>query len=101
MHPPGQGGHDHPHRHSGSALLGDQKLFDELVTGFDKEVVRNTVPQIVAAKLAEREDRVRRSGQSRYLVEPNVKDGKGRGCAICIPCSGSRNTSTACASRTN
>src|ERR1700693_524554 len=58
-------------------LLGDQKLFDELVTRFDKEVVRNTVPQFVAAKLAEREDRVRRSGQSRYLVEPNVKDGKG------------------------
>jgi [protein-PII] uridylyltransferase len=58
-------------------LLGDQKLFDELVTRFDTEVVRNTAPQFVAAKLAEREDRVRRSGQSRYLVEPNVKDGKG------------------------
>ncbi|MGB8137599.1 MAG: [protein-PII] uridylyltransferase [Pseudolabrys sp.] len=58
-------------------LLGDRKLFDELVTRFDKDVVRNTAPQFVAAKLAEREDRVRRSGQSRYLVEPNVKDGKG------------------------
>ena len=39
--------------------------------------MRNTAPEFVAAKLAEREDRVRRSGQSRYLVEPNVKDGKG------------------------
>src|SRR5665213_3552324 len=58
-------------------LLGDKKLFDELQTRFDKEVVRNTAPQFVAAKLAEREDRVRRTGQSRYLVEPNVKDGKG------------------------
>src|ERR1035437_431595 len=58
-------------------LLGDQKLFDELVKRFDNEVVRNTASQFVAAKLAEREDRVRRSGQSRYLVEPNVKDGKG------------------------
>ncbi|HEY1309983.1 MAG TPA: [protein-PII] uridylyltransferase [Pseudolabrys sp.] len=58
-------------------LLGDKKLFDELQTRFDKEVVRNTAPQFVAAKLVEREDRVRRSGQSRYLVEPNVKDGKG------------------------
>ena len=47
------------------------------MTRFDKEVVRNTATQFVAAKLAEREDRVRRSGQSRYLVEPNVKDGKG------------------------
>ena len=34
-------------------------------------------PQFVAAKLAEREERHRRAGQSRYLVEPNVKDGKG------------------------
>jgi [protein-PII] uridylyltransferase len=58
-------------------LLGDKKLFDELVTRFDQEVVRNTAVQFVAAKLAEREERVRRSGQSRYLVEPNVKDGKG------------------------
>ena len=58
-------------------LLGDRELYDELITRFDKEVVRNTAPEFVAAKLAEREDRVRRSGQSRYLVEPNVKDGKG------------------------
>ena len=58
-------------------LLGDRKLFEELVSRFDNEVMRNTAAQFVAAKLAEREDRVRRSGQSRYLVEPNVKDGKG------------------------
>ena len=58
-------------------LLGDKNLFDELVTRFDNEVVRNTASEFVAAKLGEREDRVRRSGQSRYLVEPNVKDGKG------------------------
>lgn len=58
-------------------LLGDRKLFDELITRFDNSVVRNTAPQFVAAKLAEREERIRRSGQSRYLVEPNVKDGKG------------------------
>src|ERR1700686_4056953 len=58
-------------------LLGDKKLYDELVKRFDHEVVRNTAAQFVAAKLGEREDRGRRSGQSRYLVEPNVKDGKG------------------------
>ena len=46
-------------------------------TRFDKEVVRNTAQEFVAAKLAEREERHRRAGQSRYLVEPNVKDGKG------------------------
>ena len=58
-------------------LLGDRKLFDELQTRFDSEVVRNTAVEFVAAKLAEREERIRRAGQSRYLVEPNVKDGKG------------------------
>jgi len=58
-------------------LLGDRALFDELQTRFDNEVVRNTAPEFVAAKLAEREERIRRAGQSRYLVEPNVKDGKG------------------------
>jgi [protein-PII] uridylyltransferase len=58
-------------------LLGDRKLFDELMARFDKSVVQSTGPEFVAAKLAEREERHRRVGQSRYLVEPNVKDGKG------------------------
>src|SRR5262245_61997477 len=58
-------------------LLGDRKLYDELVARFDKDVVQGTGAEFVAAKLAEREERHRRAGQSRYLVEPNVKDGKG------------------------
>ena len=58
-------------------LLGERTLYDELIKRFDNEVVRNTASEFVAAKLAEREERVRRSGKSRYLVEPNVKDGKG------------------------
>jgi [protein-PII] uridylyltransferase len=58
-------------------LTGDQPLYDELVDRFDKEVVQGTAAEFVTAKLAEREERHRRAGQSRYLVEPNVKDGKG------------------------
>ena len=58
-------------------LNGDRVLFDELIERFDKNVVQGTGAEFVAAKLAEREDRLRRAGQSRYLVEPNVKDGKG------------------------
>src|SRR6266571_4092138 len=58
-------------------LTGDQPLYDELVARFDKEVVQGTATEFVTAKLAEREERHRRAGQSRYLVEPNVKDGKG------------------------
>lgn len=58
-------------------LTGDKPLYDELVARFDKEVVQGTASDFVTAKLAEREERHRRGGQSRYLVEPNVKDGKG------------------------
>src|ERR1700759_2188479 len=58
-------------------LTGDQGLYDDLVARFDKEVVQDTAAEFVTAKLAEREERHRRAGQSRYLVEPNVKDGKG------------------------
>ncbi len=58
-------------------LLGDRALYDEFAARFDKDIVKGSAPQFVAAKLAEREERLRRAGQSRYLVEPNVKDGKG------------------------
>src|SRR5580700_4967197 len=58
-------------------LTGDRPLYDELVERFDSEVVQGTAAEFVTAKLAEREERHRRAGQSRYLVEPNVKDGKG------------------------
>src|ERR1051325_10135702 len=58
-------------------LTGDKPPYDELVEAFDKEVVQGTAAEFVTAKLAEREERHRRGGQSRYLVEPNVKDGKG------------------------
>jgi [protein-PII] uridylyltransferase len=58
-------------------LAGDQALFTEFQTRYDREVVTGTASEFVAAKLAERETRVSRAGSSRYLVEPNVKDGKG------------------------
>ncbi|MFG1393389.1 [protein-PII] uridylyltransferase [Xanthobacter agilis] len=58
-------------------LAGDKALFHDLEVRFDKEVVEGTAAEFVAAKMAEREERLRRAGQSRYLVEPNVKDSKG------------------------
>ncbi|MCP8938059.1 [protein-PII] uridylyltransferase [Alsobacter sp. SYSU M60028] len=58
-------------------LLGDAQLFSELQDRYDREVVQGSAAQFVAEKLAERERRVNRAGSSRYLVEPNVKDGKG------------------------
>jgi [protein-PII] uridylyltransferase len=44
---------------------------------FRKEVVAGTAAEFVAAKLAERDERHVKMGDSRYVVEPNVKDGKG------------------------
>jgi len=58
-------------------ILGSGELFHELLASFDREIVRTEAREFVAAKLAERETRVRRAGASRYLVEPNVKEGKG------------------------
>ena len=58
-------------------LTGDEDLFDDLGRRFKAEVVRGTGAAFVAAKLAERDERHARAGASRYLVEPNVKEGKG------------------------
>jgi [protein-PII] uridylyltransferase len=58
-------------------LWGDEALFQELKTRFDREVVADTGPDFIDAKLAERNERHQRMGDSRYLLEPNVKDGKG------------------------
>ncbi len=58
-------------------LVGDKALFDEMRVQFDRQVVRGSAAAFVDSKLRERDARVRRAGESRYLVEPNVKDGKG------------------------
>jgi len=58
-------------------ILGDESLFRELMQRFQREVVSGTARQFVEAKLAERDERHRRAGASRYRVEPNIKDGKG------------------------
>ncbi len=58
-------------------ILGDRPLYDELTQRFRREVVSGTARQFVEAKMAERDQRHRRSGESRYRVEPNIKDGKG------------------------
>jgi [protein-PII] uridylyltransferase len=58
-------------------VAGEVLLFHDMVRRFGAEVVEGTAPAFTEAKLAERETRVRRAGTSRYLVEPNVKDGKG------------------------
>ena len=58
-------------------LWGDEKLFDATMRRFHKEIVSGSAAEFVAAKLTERDQRHVKMGDSRYVVEPNVKDGKG------------------------
>lgn len=58
-------------------IWGDQKLFKAAATKFVARVVRGTGPAFVSQKLEERDARHKKMGDSRYVVEPNIKDGKG------------------------
>lgn len=61
----------------GRLVWGDEPLYEEAVARFDAEVRRGTERQFIADKLAERNARHLRMGDTRYVVEPNVKEGKG------------------------
>lgn len=58
-------------------IHGDDELFKNLQNRFRKDVVQGSARSFVDAKMHERDERHLRTGASRYLVEPNVKDGKG------------------------
>ncbi|MDE0048606.1 MAG: [protein-PII] uridylyltransferase [Rhodospirillales bacterium] len=58
-------------------VWGDDALYDAFRRRFLTELVPGTEAEFVAAKLRERDERHVRTGNSRYLLEPNVKDGKG------------------------
>lgn len=58
-------------------ICGDEALYADLRGRFQAEIVANTAVEFVEAKLAERDVRHNKLGDTRYLVEPNVKEGKG------------------------
>lgn len=58
-------------------VWGDQQLYEELRARFWNEVAKGSERQFLTQKLAERDARHKRMGDSRYVVEPNIKDGKG------------------------
>ncbi|HEV7659120.1 MAG TPA: bifunctional uridylyltransferase/uridylyl-removing protein, partial [Allosphingosinicella sp.] len=58
-------------------IWGDEALHDLVAGRFWKEVVAGKVAGFVKEKLDERDARHKRMGDSRYVVEPNVKEGKG------------------------
>jgi [protein-PII] uridylyltransferase len=58
-------------------VWGDQALYTEATQRFRREVVAGTARAFTAEKLAERDERHKKMGDSRYVVEPNLKEGKG------------------------
>lgn len=61
----------------GRFVWGDRAVYEVASHRFWQEVVGKTAPEFVRLKMAERDERHKRMGDSRYVVEPNVKDGKG------------------------
>ena len=58
-------------------LAGDAGLADELGDRLWTDLFQSTASEFIEAKLEERGERHRKQGGQRYVVEPNVKEGKG------------------------
>jgi [protein-PII] uridylyltransferase len=58
-------------------IAGDEALARELFKRLRAEVFDRDHAGFIVAKLAERDQRHARVGASRYMVEPNIKEGKG------------------------
>ena len=56
---------------------GHEPLADELQRRLWRDLFRSTGRDFIEAKLAERDERHAKQGGQRYVVEPNVKEGKG------------------------
>jgi len=58
-------------------ILGDAEIFATLQEQFRHMIGKGSARDFIEAKLAERAERHKRQGISRYRVEPNIKEGKG------------------------
>lgn len=58
-------------------VWGDTELYEEAARRFKAEVQADSARGFITAKLEERNARHKKMGDSRYVVEPNVKEGKG------------------------
>ncbi len=58
-------------------IWGDQELFGDFRQTYWKSVVEGTERKYVELKLAERDARHEKIGGTRYVLEPNIKEGKG------------------------
>ena len=58
-------------------ICGEISLMEQMIARFREEIIKETALEFVEAKLRESDDRHRQLGDSRYVIEPNIKDGKG------------------------
>ena len=58
-------------------VWGDEALYDEVSARFWKAIGSGNIRAFIKEKLDERDARHIRMGDSRYVVEPNIKEGKG------------------------
>ncbi len=58
-------------------ICGNQPLAEKLFTKFRKEITKGKGRKYISSKLEERDIRHSREGNSRYVIEPNIKEGKG------------------------
>ena len=58
-------------------IAGDAELYESMCRRFAGEIQSAGGAEFVEAKLSERNKRHQRMGDSRYVLEPNIKDGKG------------------------
>jgi [protein-PII] uridylyltransferase len=58
-------------------ICGNAALYGEFSSAFEQSIESHSAADFVEAKLKERNERHLRVGDSRYVLEPNVKEGKG------------------------
>jgi len=58
-------------------ICGEHGLLGAFETRYERDVIHGQGANFVKAKLDERDQRHERMGDSRYVLEPNIKDGKG------------------------
>ena len=58
-------------------LAGDKDQAEAILAKFKTDIIKGSAVEFLNAKLDEREMRLQRNGSQRYVVEPNIKDGKG------------------------
>lgn len=58
-------------------ICGDETIAERLVYKYREELIKGHEVDFITKKLDERDKRHKKQGDTRYVVEPNVKEGKG------------------------